>query len=142
MKASTGFPVDRGGMIVGARIKERLKHVKMSQSELARRVGLDQSTISGLVNGDQQSTTKLPQIARELQTTTAYLSAETDDPQGEASATPSLSSDARELLDLYQSLPVPDQAALLRVARSMNGITSPPPAVHEKKSAYRPKEKA
>ena len=56
----------------------------MSQSELARRTGVTQGTIGGLVIGKARSSTHLHKIARHLQTTAAYLSGETDDPDEDA----------------------------------------------------------
>ncbi|WP_301090101.1 helix-turn-helix domain-containing protein [Sphingomonas sp.] len=67
-------------MTVGDRIRDLLAQQKRSQAWLARRVGVDQSTINGLVNGGQRSSTHLHKIARELHTTPAYLTGETDDP--------------------------------------------------------------
>ena len=73
-------------MSVGSRIKERLKAKDMSQAELARRVGVRQSTINELVRGESQSSKHLHQIARHLGTTPEYLSGETDDPENTALA--------------------------------------------------------
>lgn len=66
--------------MLGERIQALLNDRQISQSELARRVGLRQSTINGIIAGEQRSTTKLHLIARELRTTPDYLSGETDDP--------------------------------------------------------------
>ena len=66
-------------MIDGARIQQRLKLLGISQAELARRVNLRQSTINGLVKGEQRTSGHLHVIARELQTTPEYLTRETDD---------------------------------------------------------------
>jgi transcriptional regulator with XRE-family HTH domain len=52
----------------------------MSQSELARQVSLNQSTIAALINGKSRSSAHLHLIARSLRTTPAYLVGETDDP--------------------------------------------------------------
>lgn len=71
-------------MIVGHRIRERLEQLGMSQSELARRTGVTQGTIGGLVIGKSRSSTHLHKIARHLQTTAAYLSGDTDDPDEDA----------------------------------------------------------
>lgn len=70
-------------MSVGSRILERLEVVGISQAELARRVGMSQPGINNLVAGRSRSSTYLHVIARELQTTPAYLSGETDDPTSE-----------------------------------------------------------
>lgn len=72
-------------MIVGQRIKARLEQLQLdqpdfSQAELARRVGMSQSGIVNLIAGRSRSSTHLHKIARELHTTPAYLSGETDDP--------------------------------------------------------------
>ena len=67
-------------MTLGERLEERLHAKRMSQSELARRVGTRQSTISGLVKGGSRSSSYLHEIARELETSVEYLLGETDDP--------------------------------------------------------------
>ncbi len=78
-------------VVIGSRIAERLSVAGISQSELARRLGVRQSTISGLIRGEQRSSTHLHRIARELSTSIAYLEGDTDDPSGSPEAT-SLSS--------------------------------------------------
>ena len=76
-------------MSVGSRIHERLSVVGISQSELARRVKLSQPAISALIKGNSRSSTHLHRIARELATTPAYLTGETDDPdEGAPAPTP------------------------------------------------------
>ncbi|RXD05546.1 XRE family transcriptional regulator [Sphingomonas sp. UV9] len=67
-------------MIVSERVRERMVEVGLSQSELARRVGVAQPTIYKLLHTAKKGSTKLHLIARELRTTPAYLSGETDDP--------------------------------------------------------------
>ncbi len=52
----------------------------LSQSELARRVGVAQATIYKLISGASYGTKHLHVIARELGTTPAYLAGEIDDP--------------------------------------------------------------
>ena len=66
-------------MSVGGRVRDRLAEIGMSQSELARRVSVNQSTIAGLIAGRSRSSAHLHRIARELATTPAYLTGETDD---------------------------------------------------------------
>jgi transcriptional regulator with XRE-family HTH domain len=51
----------------------------MSQAELARRVGISQPAINALIRGASRSSTHLHRIARELDTTPAYLTGEIDD---------------------------------------------------------------
>jgi len=123
-------------MSVGARIAERLAALGMSQSELARRTRLGQSTINGLVRGSSTSSTHLHRIARELGTTPAYLTGETDDPAGDAPDTPAIDSDSRELLELFESMSQADRRALMQVARSMGGPLPPKPTIHAPKLAF------
>ena len=122
-------------MILGARILRRLEAIGISQAELGRRVKLGQSTINGLIKGEQQSTTKLPQIARELQTTPAYLTGETDDPLADGGEV-SLTAQERDWLEFLHAAAPKDRAALLQLARTIaTGAVSP--SVHGKQDAYR-----
>lgn len=66
-------------MTVGERIGARLAELGLSQSELARRVGVSQGTIAQLVSGRSRSSSHLHKIAQALETTPAYLEGETDD---------------------------------------------------------------
>lgn len=67
------------GVVKSDRLREMMKQRGLSQSELARRVGVAQATIYKLVSGTIYSTKHLHKIARELGTTPAYLSGEIDD---------------------------------------------------------------
>lgn len=66
-------------MVNGERLAARMKALGFSQSLLARRIGVSQAAIHKLVNGTSRSSGSLHLIARELQTTPAYLTGETDD---------------------------------------------------------------
>jgi len=79
-------------MTLATRLKARMDEVGMSQAELARRLGLAQPTIAKLVAGASQRTSHLHRIARELGTTPAYLSGETDDASEGAMPLPTLES--------------------------------------------------
>lgn len=128
-------------MIIGARVQERLDATGMSQMKLAHAVKLHQSTINGMIKGDQRSSTKLHLIARALGTTTAYLSGETDDPTGEAPALPPLEEDARELVDHFSNLAAVDRRALLQIVRTMAGTKGAGNTVHAPASVFRGEEK-
>jgi len=104
---------------VGDRIRERLAVLGISQSEVARRTKLSQGTIGGLLSGKARSSAHLHKIARELGTTAAYLSGETDDPHSEVPAELELDSDERRLIGCYRDLTAPTKAALMQVACSM-----------------------
>ena len=67
-------------MALSERIRARMEALGISQSKLSRQVGVTQGTIAHLASGRSSSSVHLPKIARELQTTVAYLEGETDDP--------------------------------------------------------------
>ena len=67
-------------MINGERLKARMEERGVSQTELARRVGVSQQAIGKLVSGESSTSRQLHKIARELATSPAYLMGETDDP--------------------------------------------------------------
>jgi phage repressor protein C with HTH and peptisase S24 domain len=71
-------------MVIGERVRERLAAAGLTQSELARRLHITQGTIAKLASGVAQGSTHLHRIARELQTTPAYLTGESDDPTVDA----------------------------------------------------------
>ncbi len=71
-------------MIVSSRVEERMNAAGLSQSELARRVGVSQPTIYKLLRQSKKGSTHLHRIARELGTTPEYLSGEIDDPDLDA----------------------------------------------------------
>nr|WP_246346895.1 helix-turn-helix domain-containing protein [Sphingomonas jinjuensis] len=73
---------------MGERIEERRKVVGISQAELARRVGVRQSTINSLINGESRSSRSIFKIARALLTTPEYLYGELDDPDEGAPVAP------------------------------------------------------
>jgi transcriptional regulator with XRE-family HTH domain len=72
-------------MTIGERIEERRKALGIvSQSELARRAEIRQSTLSGLIRKPYRWSPYLVQIARALETTVEYLTGDTEDPDGNA----------------------------------------------------------
>lgn len=83
--------------IIGERIKDRMEELGLSQSELARRVGVRQPTISRLLLGEAAGSKHLHVIARELGTTPQYLTGETDDPSEGALPTPTPEQIAEQL---------------------------------------------
>lgn len=107
------------GVDIGQRIRKRLLEQQLSQSELARRVGVRQSTINSLIVGDSRSSKYLHLIARELGTTPAYLTGEVDDPEQDAPVAPALTHRQAELLKLFDTLNGSSQTLLTEVARSM-----------------------
>lgn len=80
------------------RLAERMKSERIGQAELARRVGVSQPTIAKLLKGDSRSSAFLHLIAAELETTPAFLTKQTDDPDLGAVKKPG-SAELKEQLD-------------------------------------------
>lgn len=80
-------------MFRGDRLAELLSAQGMSQSQLARLVGVSQATIWKLVKEPSQGSKHTHRIARELGTSPEFLMGETDDPapNGEFIASPAIS---------------------------------------------------
>jgi transcriptional regulator with XRE-family HTH domain len=74
-------------MTIGERIEERRKALGIaSQSELARRAEMRQSTLNGLIRKPYRWSPYLVQIAKALDTTVEYLTGDTNDPATDAPA--------------------------------------------------------
>lgn len=82
---------------LGDRIAGRLGELGISQSELGRRVSVSQGTIAHLIAGRSVGSKHIAAIARELQTTPAFLTGETDDPSEGALPLPTALSVAEQL---------------------------------------------
>ena len=67
-------------MIDSGRVRSLMEARGISQSELARRVQVTQGAIAKIVSNNPGGSSHLHKIARELGTTPAYLTGETDDP--------------------------------------------------------------
>lgn len=68
-----------GPAILSERLQQRMADLGMSQSELGRRIGTRQSTINAMLREGAHRSRHLLAIARELRTTTDYLTGATDD---------------------------------------------------------------
>lgn len=112
-------------MLDSVRLRQRMKVLGISQAELGRRLGLHQSAVNHMVSGRNFGSRYLHLIARELSTSTAYLTGETDDPDEVVPTAPPLTSAQRELIEIVDHLPPADQAALLHIVRSMAGKAKP-----------------
>jgi len=112
-------------MIIGSRILERMALLGLSQAELARRVKLSQPTIFNLIHRGKKGSTKLHVIARELQTTPAYLTGETDDPTSDQ-PDDAMTSQDRDDLAMLQRLSSRDRETIRQLMRSLSGEASIP----------------
>lgn len=120
-----------------------MKERGLSQAELARRVGVKQPTIHRLVHGEHYGSTRIHLIARELGTTPAYLSGETDDPSAELPAPSVLSREEEEWVALFRQLDEHHRAALFTLARAtLREQPTPAPTVHAPSLAYSAEERA
>lgn len=77
-----------GLMRTGERIAALRTALGLSQTQLAKQVGLSQATIGKLESGISSGSSHLHRIANALHTTAAYLAGETDDPSAGALPAP------------------------------------------------------
>ena len=98
-------------MGLGQRIEERRRAIGVSQAELARRVGIRQSTMNSLINGNSRTTRSIVELARHLQTTPDYLMGLSDDPQEGAPPPPP----APTTQFLMMPVAIPSENALARM---------------------------
>nr|WP_317893805.1 S24 family peptidase [uncultured Sphingomonas sp.] len=88
-------------MLRSDRLRQLLADLNLSQSELARRVGVSQAAIAKLVTRGAAGSKHIHAIARELHTTPAYLMGEVDD-SAEGAVPPPTPALIAEQLDLVE----------------------------------------
>ena len=126
-------------MSLGDRVRNLMAVQGLSQAELARRVGVKQPSIYAIINKNKSGTRTLHKLARELGTTPAYLTGETDNPESDAPPA-ELDAEERDLISHFKHLESADRRALLQIARSMAGGPAPSPTVHAPARGYRGEE--
>lgn len=84
-------------MSLGDRVKDRLAAIDMSQAELARRIGITQPSVNHIIRRGAQGSKHIHALARELQTSPAFLLGETDDPSEGAMPAPTAMAVAEQL---------------------------------------------
>lgn len=113
-------------MIKSERVAERMRELGLTQSALARAVGVTQQTIGKVVTGQSSNSSHLHKIARALQTTPAYLTGEIGDPAEDAFIPPTAAEIAEQMglirieeidLSLGMGLGFLDEHAIERVDR-------------------------
>lgn len=119
-------------MLSADRLRARMELFGLSQSELARRVGISQQTVAHLVSGQAFGSKHLHQIARELETTSAYLMGETDDPNSDSPVDRlGLSGEERQLIEYLRGMAAEDRRAILRLSRTAAHSPEPEPVAVE-----------
>ena len=125
-------------MQLGDRIERRLAVLEISQSELARRTDIPQTTIKSLIRKGRRSSPHLLKIARGLETTPAYLVGEVDDPEAEGPDGPDLNYEQLELVDCFDRMERANQLALLQMARALaEKRPTPRERMHDKPVGFR-----
>jgi transcriptional regulator with XRE-family HTH domain len=123
-------------MELGVRIAERLRVLGISQLELARRTNIAQSTINSLVKKPRRSSPHLLKIARELETTPAYLTGETDNPEAEF-PDQHLTSEEIGWVQLLAAIEPRERTALLMLAESLAIRSGTGHTLHDQAREYR-----
>lgn len=110
---------------------------EISQSELARRVGVSQQTIFKLATGQTLNSRYLHLIARELGTTPAYLAGETENRESDTPDKPTFS---REDLELLQRITGLSERARLALTMLLDELSpGRAPSVHANRHTYKAK---
>lgn len=105
-------------MTLGERVRDRMNALGLSQAELARRVGVSQPSIYALIHRNKSGTRNLHLIARELKTTPAYLTGETEDPE-QGPPPPGYDTTEQQLVAAFRRLSAEHRLA---VATIINGL--------------------
>jgi transcriptional regulator with XRE-family HTH domain len=104
--------------MIGPRIEIRLRELGMSQAELARRAGVPQTTINGLIRGNSRTTPHLIRIAQALATTPAYLTGETDNLNSEMDNY-QISSQEKNLIECIRNCPPGIKRSIFKIIAYM-----------------------
>ncbi len=116
---ATGSNLTFREVYVGEIIADRRKQLKMSQQELADKVGVNRSTISRYESGTYKkiSYKMLDQIAQVLDMTDDYLWARTDDPH--ESLQNEYDDETERAIALFRRLSPDQKAAVETIMKSM-----------------------
>lgn len=109
-------------MTIGEKIKTRRKELKLSQRELAAKMGYSHhSTLARIESGKVDvSQTRIVQFADVLDTSIAYLMDwEEDEKKGQATKDGELSANTKMLIDFVKSVPEDKVELVLRVMKSI-----------------------
>lgn len=122
-------------MLDADRLRSRIEEIGLSQSKLGERVGVSSSAINRMVHGGNYGTKYLHLIARELRTTPAYLTGETDDPEADAPDAPEYDPDTRWIIEKFTQLTPTQRKLIHNLADELIG-PRPSGTVHAPKPGY------
>lgn len=105
--------------IIGSRLKALIDDRGTSQSELARATGMSQPSVARLITGLTRETGKLLELARALRTTPEYLVGYTDDAEAVPGIGRQLSTEEREVLEMFHSMTPRGRDAIYYIMRTM-----------------------
>ncbi len=114
------------------RVKSRMAQLGLSQSAVARALGLKAPSISRLANGKHGQTRHIFGLARVLRTTPDYLTGLVEDPEQDVELGRHLTADQEEWLDLYERLTEDQRQFSRALLRDLAKANTPPPspAIH------------
>jgi len=110
---------DNIGMSIGSRIREARKNAKLSQKELALKVGVKQSTISELETGESAGTTLLASFASALGVNALWLETGKGSP---SQNTPQLKFEKVKIADPENQNLLPIRTVKLRLSAGISGF--------------------
>lgn len=122
--------------MIGERVNTLMVSLGLSQAELARRVGISQPAIYQLIYKNKSGSRHLPQIARELGTTAAYLNGDTDDPDCEF-PDQHLTGEEIGWVQKLGALDPADRKTVLALVDSLIGKGASSRALHDRALDYR-----
>lgn len=108
-------------MSIAERVQSLRKNAKLTQKQLANRVGIKQPSLSAIETGDtlEISGTVLLALARELRANPEWILYGRGNPHGSVE----LSADEKEMLDAWRALGTDSRSAVLQMARLLQPKT-------------------
>lgn len=106
---------------LGDRVLARRKELKLSQEELANRMGLkSRSSISKIEAGREVTQRTVANLAQALEVTVPYLMGWADNPEDQAEYEASIltDDDLMEVIHIYRSLKMDQKAAIKQMAKT------------------------
>lgn len=116
-------------LLIGKRIKDLRKKRKLTQAELSDSINIGQSTLANFENGKRTIPVDIViQLAQFFNVSTDYLLGLSNSPDAEIVHSEQLSSEEKEIIDVYRNLNADGKRILLGKALDLklSGITAAP----------------